>query len=95
MMEPTVYNSINDFFYDSFSFGSFFQALIHLNSATSMASEESVWKNWVRSSLLKLVEDGVTHIEIRGFSNFISSNGRKVYTPAQIVALYLEIIDGK
>lgn len=51
----------------------------------------------MKHSLGVLYKDGITHLELRGFMNFItnSTNYAATYTSQQIAEIWLQILDGK
>jgi hypothetical protein len=52
--------------------------------------------NWVKEGLKALSDDGVIHIEVRGFMNFINIPGTGVlkYNDTQVIQIWKNILKG-
>eukprot|EP01124_Arcella_intermedia_P003770 TRINITY_DN120_c0_g1_i1.p1 TRINITY_DN120_c0_g1~~TRINITY_DN120_c0_g1_i1.p1 ORF type:complete len:489 (-),score=88.08 TRINITY_DN120_c0_g1_i1:19-1485(-) len=63
---------------------------LRIARTSTLASKEAVWRSWILSSLDDLVGDGVIHIEVRGFMNFIRLPGSSIkkYNDSQIIAVW-------
>eukprot|EP01127_Copromyxa_protea_P001063 TRINITY_DN109_c0_g5_i4.p1 TRINITY_DN109_c0_g5~~TRINITY_DN109_c0_g5_i4.p1 ORF type:complete len:527 (-),score=88.28 TRINITY_DN109_c0_g5_i4:87-1667(-) len=60
----------------------------------SLASKESIWRAWILDGLKTLADDGITHVEVRGFMNFICNPGtlEEKYNNTQIILIWKELL---
>eukprot|EP01129_Flabellula_baltica_P016681 TRINITY_DN901_c0_g3_i1.p1 TRINITY_DN901_c0_g3~~TRINITY_DN901_c0_g3_i1.p1 ORF type:complete len:280 (+),score=45.80 TRINITY_DN901_c0_g3_i1:21-860(+) len=66
-----------------------------LGSLGTLYSNEDVWRKSLKESLLMYWEDGVSHIEIRDFMNWIVDDaGNQVYNTSGITELWIEVLNG-
>jgi len=65
-----------------------------IGRAASLASKESVWRTWVKAAFLDLIANGVYHVEIRGFMQFIKISGttKPKYTLSEMVGIFQDIV---
>eukprot|EP01126_Amoeba_proteus_P034409 TRINITY_DN3428_c0_g2_i17.p1 TRINITY_DN3428_c0_g2~~TRINITY_DN3428_c0_g2_i17.p1 ORF type:complete len:419 (-),score=90.55 TRINITY_DN3428_c0_g2_i17:158-1414(-) len=65
-----------------------------INRGASLSSKESIWRSWVLNALQTLVDDGIIHLEVRGFMNFITQPGTTVnaYNDTMMVYLWQDIL---
>eukprot|EP01130_Rhizamoeba_saxonica_P008914 TRINITY_DN3610_c0_g1_i2.p1 TRINITY_DN3610_c0_g1~~TRINITY_DN3610_c0_g1_i2.p1 ORF type:complete len:318 (-),score=42.37 TRINITY_DN3610_c0_g1_i2:123-1076(-) len=58
----------------------------------SLLSDEDVWTKIIYDGINSLINDGVQHLEMRGFMNYIMQNGKRKYNTTQIIFKWLQII---
>ena len=63
----------------------------------TLGSKESVWRTWVLDGLKRLSDDGIIHIELRGYMNFISAPGTRTekYNTTEMIGIWKDLLAGK
>jgi adenosine deaminase CECR1 len=61
----------------------------------TLSAKESIWEEWIAGALKNLSQDGIIHLELRGFYNTITIPNSLVpkYNNSQIILKWLQLIE--